>query len=191
MSPAPTDARREDYWGQVEASQTSIGDVLTDKIKADEWSPHALIEAGKDGSTLFVLAICSRKGDHMILREGYLVVDIDDDRPAPKWIKTHDRRVNGSLSQALIRGYARASNDELGGDNPDPLLLGATTEAVEDDPDELTTPIGDHPDKGRVGETVICSLTDREVPKSEAVNIGEALGIEKWVAKSLANGGAE
>ena len=202
MSPDPTDARKQDYWSRVEESQTSIADLAEAKVREDGWTIHALIKAGEADGTLYLIAIASQPRDAgMILREGYLAADVED--PDPSWTTTHDRRVNGPLAQALLRGYARTSNDRLGAeDNPDPVVLDATGERVEDDPAALTEPIGEHPDAEHYADedrtvadadvdksgSVVCEVTGETIPMSEAVNVGEPLGVEKWVAKSVSGG---
>ena len=199
MSPAPTDARRQDYWDRVEAAQASLSDVAAAKVREDGWTVHTLIKAGEADGTTYLIAIASQARDRgMILREGYLSVEDGED---PAWTSVHDRRVNGPLAQALLRGYARADNDRLGAEDvADPLLLDATGDAVEDDPAALTEPIGEHPDAEHYadedrtvadadvaeGGTVVCEVTGETIPQSEAVNIGAALGVEKWVAKKVA-----
>ena len=203
MSP---DARREDYWNEIENSQRTVGDLIREKVEADGWSPHAIVRAGESESTDYLIVICSQARDAgLILREGYVTVPDDaEDADAVKWGQCHDRRVSGPLAQGLVRGYARASNDDLASDaNADPLLIDAIGEEIEDDPDVLAEPIGDHPDADRSSdhdrgrsaaaqsgssETVECQLTGEQVPKSEAINLGDALGTDHWVSKAAKNG---
>lgn len=192
--PAPTDARKQDYWQRVAESQTSRAEMIREHVESDGWTAHTLIEAGEANGVMFVIVIASQARDAgMMLREGYVAVE---DGERPRWTSTHDRRVNGPLAQALLRGYARTSNDRLGAeDADDPLVLGATGSAVEDDPESLTESIGEHPDAERYADedretaqtdTVTCEVTDEEVPREDAVNIGAALGVEKWVSQRFA-----
>lgn len=184
-----TDARREGYWSDVEDTPT-LRDVIRAKAEGDGWSVHSLVLSGSEDGTLFVLVVRSAVRDSgLILSERYMTVPEDaTDESDLSWSSNGiERRIGGDLPQALIRSYARVSNDRLAADDlDDPVVMDARDADVENDPDELTTPIS--PDKGRSIDAresrngpVECEICGESADKSDAVNIGGALGTDYWV----------
>lgn len=192
-------AMRQDYWQTLE---TTAADLLLDA--ADEWTIHAATVAGlaDDGETVFLAVVRSRLGDAgLLLSLRYARVDLLD--RSVSWTDNGtEMRVNGPLTQALARSFARADSEGLAGaQDSDPLLLSVTEDgAVTEDPDLLTTPLpnlrGDSDDvedgrdprlkesrEGNTSETVTCQQCGGEVAREDAINIGGGIGVDVWTCE--------
>lgn len=208
----------EGYWESLDGQTDGGSDALTlERIAVakcgDEWSPHAVIYAGEDDEgTDYLLVVRSRVGDSgaLILSERYIAVPSDLEEPDDaRWLGNGiERRVNGRLTAALIRAYARADNDELAKAKDSPALLDGTVPAETDptDSDVLDRPYHDADDApdveteptesggrradaqksvdrhaGARHDTETCIECGQPVRKDEGKNIGGALGMDQWV----------
>lgn len=185
-----TDARREDYWSEIEDAP-NVRDLIRSKAESDDWSVHALILAGEDDGTRFVLVVRSAVRDSgLILSERYMTVPDDVERESDlTWSSNGiERRIGGDLPTALLRSYARVSNDRLAAnDLADPVCFDATGADLGEQPDKLLAPIS--PDRAKTvaasesNGTVECELCGQPVEREDAVNVGGALGVDHWTHK--------
>ena len=210
-----TDARREDYWEGLEeadADELTLERVAVAKC-GDEWSPHAVVYAGEDDEgTEYLLVVRSRIGDSgsLILSERYVAVPADlEEVDDARWLGNGiERRVNGRLTTALVRAYARADNDTLADPQGPPALLDGTVDGETDptESDALERPLlepepeaepepaektGDgrrrsaretvDPHAGARREAYQCVECGKYGTPDDLVNLGSALGEDQWV----------
>ena len=191
---------RMDYWEQLDASQQTVVEAIDNAEQG--WTVHAVVISGESADDLFATVIRSREGDEGLLLSERMVripKEISDPSEIGMLDNTITRRVCGPLAQALLKGYARADNDGLDPDEQDapPLTLDARGELSED-PSELLDGIGEDPHERRrkaaresSTEYVECVECGEQAEKSDAVNLGSALGKDSWVHAGPCGGGDE
>jgi len=197
------DARRQDYWQDVEREGSSLLDHV--RRDADEWDVRGLIVTGEDDDTLYILALRTRVGDAgLLLSERFYRFDAA--ACEGEWTGNGvTRRVQGSLIPSLSVLYSALSNGDATADNP--IQVDAREDGINHNPDMLTQPAGslaadddsedddgltqlrEDPDTRRSVEgqrtsqpaTVTCDTCEAEIARSEAVNMGAGVGVDLWI----------
>lgn len=194
-----TDARKEDYWEQVEQDAQTVADLLV--AESGEWTLHGVSLVGREPSRdlLHLLAVRSRLGDSgLLLAVGY--VSVETETADVRWSgdNTCMMRVQGPLTQALLRMLARTDSEGLAGEQQEPLLLDALDRSdVEDDPDVLTTPLREPSeapqesaerihDQSMADSEVRCARCESVRERSECENIGGGDLGDVWVCSDMA-----
>lgn len=188
------------YWDDLAASQKTVVEAIEQVEGEDDWTIHAVVLSGESSTGYFACVVRSKVGDSGLLLSERMVRIPKEGFDGPDDLDMLDnrimRRVSGPLAQALTKAYARTTNDRLAADDleADPVALSAIGEEVEHDPEELG-PIADDPhEEIRESKTeyVECIECGEEVAKSEAINIGGALGVDQWVHRGACeDGGGE
>jgi len=200
MSDDHPQAKRHDYWENVEADASTVLDQLRED--ADDWDILAvdLASDAEEGDVLFLLAIRRKVSEdgNLLISERYYKYDVLDREGT--WLSNGiERRVTGSLGTALKVLYSALEKGDL--DPDDPMFMDSREDGLDYDAEDLTTPVrdlrddgDDGPDldrdprlkesgKGRTSNTVTCEECGSEVAREDAINMGGALGLDVWVCE--------
>lgn len=181
-------ARREDYWESVEASQQTVTESIIEN--AGEWDILAILAAGQDGTTLFCTVFRRKVSDsgNLILSERYYRYDTEESEGS--WLSNGiERRISGSLATALKVVYSAVGNGDLSPDSP--MLIDGQGDGLEYNPASLTEPPETQADAqesqeidsdtGAVGDDEHrCMKCEQTAPESELSCLSGDLG-DLWV----------
>jgi hypothetical protein len=188
MSDNGKSIRAEGYWSALNESRKSIVSMIESVEGRDGWTIHAVVASGDSKDAVYAVVIRSMVGESGLLLSERMVRiphDISSSEELGMLDNGIHRRISGPLAQALVRGYARADNDRFAADdNPDPLALDAIGEQVDDAPDWMVEEETPHEDFRPSGSTHECAACGESVSERSGINIGDALGIDKWVHES-------
>lgn len=197
-----TNARREDYWDQLEASDTTVRELVAELLDEEDEGANlrALTAAGQDGDDLYALYLaCKTRDGNLILTQGYARVDLATLEAGLGKNKVR-MRVQGSLVPALRVMFAALDNGDATAESP--MLLDArSVDGIKHSPELLADPIADDPDEerrerrdqreGRNPELFAdqgegpqeCQKCGADVDPSgaNAVNVGGPAGVDLWV----------
>ena len=194
------EARRQDYWEEIEAEASTVLDQLRED--ADKWDILAvdLASDAEDGRVLFLLVIRRKVSEdgNLLISERYYRYDVMDREGT--WVSNGiERRVTGSLSTALKVLYAALENGDLDAD--DPMVMDSRGDGLDYAAEGVTALVRDLRDdgdddgdmerdprlkesvEGRTTNTVTCTECGGEVPREEAVNLGGGIGVDVWTCE--------
>jgi hypothetical protein len=200
-----TDARREDYWSELEASETSVAELVAELLDEEDDGAdlRALAAAGQEGDELFTLYVATKvRDDHLIMTQGYAKVNLTtlDAELGKNKVRM---RVQGSLVCALKVMYAAIADEAATPENP--MLVDARdVDGIRQQPELLSDPLADDPDEGRrerrdqrAGRNPDLFEDQGEGPKecracgeavdpqgANAVNVGGPAGVDLWAHES-------
>lgn len=205
-----TDARREDYWSELEASETSVAELVAELLDEEDDGAdlRALAAAGQEGDELFCLYVATKVRDsHLIMTQGYAKVNLTtlDAELGKNKVRM---RVQGSLLCALKVMYAAVADEAATPDSP--MLVDARdVDGIRQQPELLADPLADDPDEGRrerrdqrqgrnpelfedQGEgPAECRACGEPVDPqgANAVNVGGPAGVDLWAHENCDEAG--